>query len=110
MLKRRAIRRHDDIGQLNVSMIERLTGMLLRPVPGSDSLKVPTNIEENGTVVDDTGNFEGYAEEHENVEEHLNPGIDQEADEDLQKKQEEEKVKQKEKERGIIEGDITTPM
>ena len=62
-----------------------MKGTPWRPVPGRDSLKIPTNIEENGTVVDE-GKEDGYAEENENLEERFNPGIDVEQDEDFARK------------------------
>ena len=86
VLKCRAIRRHDASEQFDAKMVEDLRGTPWRPVPGRDSLKVPTNIEENGNVIDDTGEIEGYAEENENLEERFNPGIDKEQDEQFEKK------------------------
>ena len=78
-------------------MTDKLPGTPWRPVPGRDSLRIPTNIKEDGRIIDETGNVEGHAEENENIEERFNPGIDPEEDENFRKKVEEEKEKQKEK-------------
>ena len=86
VLKCRAIRRHDASEQFDARMIEDLKGTPWKPVPGRESLKVPTNIEENGNILDDDGNVEGYAEENENLEERFNPGIDKEQDEEFERK------------------------
>ena len=72
-LKCRAIRRHDQSEQFNALMIEKMSGTPWRPVPGRNSMKIPTNIEEDGTVIDESGNVDGYAEENENLEEDLTP-------------------------------------
>ena len=47
-------------------MIEQMKGTPWRPVPGRDSLKIPTKISYNGTIIDETGKEDGYAEENEN--------------------------------------------
>ena len=80
-LKCRAIRRNDASDQFNARMIEQLKGTPWKPAPGRDSLKIPTNICENGAIVDENGKQDGYAEENENLEERFNPGIDVEQDE-----------------------------
>ena len=82
-------------------MIEQLKGTPWKPVPGRDSLKIPTNIEENGAILDDEGKEQGYADENENHEERFNPGIDVEQDEEFARKfaEEEEKRNTKEKKR-----------
>ena len=64
-------------------MIEEIKGTPWRPVPGRDSLKIPTNIYENGALVDENGKQDGYAEENENLEERFNPGIDVGQDEEF---------------------------
>ena len=94
VLKCRAIKRNDASEQFDATSIEQLTGTPWKPVPGRNSLKVPTNIEENGTVIDESGNVDGYAEENSNTEERFNPGIDVDEDEEFKKKQEEEKAAQ----------------
>ena len=99
IIKCRAIRHHDASEQFNSQMGEEIKGTPWRPVPGRNSLKIPTNIEEDGTIVDDTGEAEGYSEENENLEERFNPGIDKDQDEEFDRKQVEEKEKQKERER-----------
>ena len=43
-MKCRAIRRNDVSDQFNAKMIEELKGTPWKPVPGRDSLKIPTNI------------------------------------------------------------------
>ena len=98
VLKCRAIRRHDQSEQFNALMIEGMVGTPWKPVPGRNSMNIPTNIEENGTVIDESGNIDGYAEENENLEERFNPGIDAEEDEALKGKLEEEKIKKIERE------------
>ena len=64
VLKCRAIRRYDQSEQFNVLIIEKMLGTPWKPVPGRNSMKIPTNIEENGTVVDESGNIDGYVEEN----------------------------------------------
>ena len=80
ILKCRSIRRHDASDQFDATMIEKLAGTPWRPVPGRESLKIPTNIEENGTIIDESGEIEGHVGENENVEERFNPGFDPEED------------------------------
>ena len=99
VLKCRAIRRHDKSDQFDALLIAKLTGTPWRPVPGRNSMNIPTNIKENGTVLDESGNIDGYAEENENTEERFNPGIDVEEDEALKEKMEEEKARTQEKEK-----------
>ena len=67
-LKCRAIRRNDVSDQFNAKMIQELKGTPWCPVPGRDSLKIPTNIEENGTILYESGKEDGFAEENENIE------------------------------------------
>ena len=64
MLKCRAIRRNDASEQFNAKAIEEMKGTPWRAVPGRDSFKIPTTIEENGTIVDESGKEDGYAEEN----------------------------------------------
>ena len=90
VLKCRAIRRHDASEQFDAQMVENIRGTPWRPVPGRDSLKVPTNVEENGEVIDEDGEVEGYAEENENLDERFSPGIDKEQDEEFERKLNEE--------------------
>ena len=85
VVKCRAIRRNDASDQFNAKMIEEMKGTPRRPVPGRDSLKIPTNICENGAILDENGKQDGYAEENENLEERFNPGIDVEQDEEFRK-------------------------
>ena len=54
-LKCRAIRRHDASDQFDATMIEKLAGTPWRPVPGRESLKKPTNIEDNVTIIEESG-------------------------------------------------------
>ena len=54
--------------QFNASMMEHITGTPWTPVPGRNSMNIPTNIEEDGTRIYETGNVDGYAEEDENSE------------------------------------------
>ena len=91
-IKCRAIRRNDASDQFNAKMIEEMKGTPWRPVPGRDSLRIPTDIKEDGTVVDENGKEDGYAEENENMEERFNPGIDVEQDEEFVRKYQEENI------------------
>ena len=70
-----------------------MRGMPWRPVPGRDALSIPANTEENGTIIDENGNEDGYVEENTNHEERFNPGIDDEQDEDFARKSAEEEQK-----------------
>lgn len=81
VLKCRAIRSNDASEQFDAKAIEEIKGTQWRPVPGRDSLKIPINIGENRTIVDEEGKEDGYTEENENLEERFNPGIDVEQDE-----------------------------
>ena len=49
-------------------------------MPGRQSLKVPTNIEESGEIVDEDGAVQGYSEEsvteHERYQPRIDPGED----------------------------------
>ena len=87
-----------------------MKGRPWRPVPGRDSLKLPTNIEENGTIVDEEGKEDGYAEENENLEERFNPGIDADQDEEFARKYAEEEQKRKDNENKLVEESKTIPM
>ena len=78
-LKCRAIRRFDATGQFNAIEIEDMRGSPWEPIPGRNTLKIPTNIEESGEVVNDEGEADGYAEEHK-TEELFQPTIDNEQD------------------------------
>ena len=74
-LKCRAIRRYDTTGQFNIVEIEEMRGSPWEPIPGRNTLKIPTNIEETGEVVNDEGEADGYVEEH-RTEELFQPTID----------------------------------
>ena len=63
-LKCRAIRRYDTTGQFNIIEIEEMRGSPWEPIPGRNTLRIPTNIEETGEVVNDEGEADGYTEEH----------------------------------------------
>lgn len=80
-------------------MIEKMSGTPWKPVPGRNTLKIPTNIEEDGTILNEAGDVDGYAEENENIDERFNPEIGPEEDESFRKNQEEEKEKQNRKRR-----------
>ena len=64
--KCRAIRRHDESERFDVDAIRNMTGFPWAPAPGRTSLKIPTNIEENGAILNDDGDVEGYHEEEAN--------------------------------------------
>ena len=59
VLKCRAIRRYDETGQFDIVDIETMQGSPWEPVPGRNSLRIPTNIEESGEVVNDEGDADG---------------------------------------------------
>ena len=103
LLKCRAIRRNDASEQFDAKAIEDMKGAPWRPVPGRDSLKIPTDIEENGTMVDEEGKEDGYTEKNENLEERFNPGIDVEQDEEFVRKYADQEQKKQEKDRKIRE-------
>ena len=87
VLKCRAIRRYDATGQFDIIEIEAMQGSPWEPIPGRNSLKIPTNIEESGEVVNDEGDADGYAEEHK-TEEIFQPTIDVEQDENATERNE----------------------
>ena len=54
-IKGRAIRRKDSTEQFSMIQIEEITGTPWQPVPGKESLRIPTNIEYDGTIVNEEG-------------------------------------------------------
>ena len=79
-LKCRAIRRFDASEQFSAVEIDEMRGSPWEPIPGRNTLRIPTNIEETGEVVNDEGEADGYAEEHK-TEELFQPTIDVDQDE-----------------------------
>ena len=69
IIKCRAIRIQDSTEQFSMVKIEELKGTPWQQIPNRGSMKNPTNIKENGTVVDEEGKEDGYAEENNNEEE-----------------------------------------
>lgn len=49
----------DEVGNFNIDGIRNIRGTPWEPVPGSPSLHIPTNIEEDGKTIDSAGNVEG---------------------------------------------------
>ena len=88
--------------QFDALQLEGIRGTPWNPVPGRESLHVPTNIEADGRIINDSGDVEGYAEDQHN-EDRFNSGVDPTQDADLQReaekqqKEEREKAKAKEK-------------
>ena len=66
--KCRAIRRKDVTEQFSMINIESMKGTPWEHAPGRDSIKVPTNIEESGEVINDEGDVDGHAEDDEGLE------------------------------------------
>ena len=91
-------------------MIEELKGTPWKPVPGRDSLKIPTNIHEDGTILDESGKEDGYVEENANLEERFNPGIDVEQDEQFERIFKAQEERRKSKEAKIAKESKTIPM
>ena len=64
------------------------------------SIKIPTNIENDGAKLDDKGDVEGYAEEFQNIESRFFQDIDMTQDEErkirIEKKQGERRKSRKE--------------
>ena len=80
IIKCRAIRRQDETSQFDINIINDINGTPWRPVLGRDGLKIPTNIEEDGTTVDENGDMEGHVEEDETKNEerfHMKPDMSQ---------------------------------
>ena len=78
----RAIRRFDATSQCDIIDIEEMQGSPWEPIPGRNTLRIPTNIEESGEAVNDEGETDGYAEEHK-TEEIFQPTIDADQDESV---------------------------
>ena len=49
--------------QFNSDEIGKLGGSPWEPVPGRESMRIPTNAEESGGILDDDSLIEGHAEE-----------------------------------------------
>ena len=62
-LKCWAIKRKDETEQFNVEEINKIVGSPWEPVPGRNNMRIPTNIEESGEILNDEGEIEGHAEE-----------------------------------------------
>ena len=95
----RSIKRYDASDQFDASLIDELRGTPWQPVPGRESLKIPTNIETNGQVINDDGDVDGYVEEDQNTEERFNTGVDETQDENIPPEHiQEEEIRSKQEE------------
>lgn len=75
-IKCRAIRHKDPTEQFNIESPNAMHGTPWMPVPSRESMRIPTNIEDSGEILDGNGNVEGHAEETENISERFEVAID----------------------------------
>ena len=59
VVKCSSVRCLDEVGNFDIEAIRAVKGTPWAPVPGRKSLHIPTNIEEDGQVIDDDGNVNG---------------------------------------------------
>ena len=76
-----AIKRKDDPEQFNADEIKKIVGSPWEPVPGRN-MRIPTNIEESGEILDDEGEREGHTEEGIESEERFKASFDPNEDQE----------------------------
>ena len=76
IIKCRSIRRQDSSEQFCIDALLAIRGTPWHPVPGREGMKLPTNIEESGEIIDDNGEVEAHVEEARNIGERIHIDVD----------------------------------
>ena len=74
--KCRAVRRLDDVGNFDANRIGRIRGTPWQPVPGRSPMRIPTNIDSDGTVTNDSGEIDGHSEDAQEYQTTFDSGVD----------------------------------
>ena len=61
IVKCRAVRRLDEVGNFDAAKIAKIRGCPWQPVPGRMSMRIPTNIDIHGKVTNDNGENDGHS-------------------------------------------------
>ena len=82
VVKCRAVRRLDEVGNFDAQRIGRIRGSPWQPVPGRLSMRIPTNIDSNGKVTNGNGEDDGHSEDAHEYNATFDSGIDSTQDAD----------------------------